>query len=103
MRVKPFSSSDTRLSLPPDSVQPEQLLLRLGEFDLERSNEPYAFTERKVQIIATHPQFDARTFEYDLALLRFVDALDLILSTLLFANEHFSGCRSCFPVGGKAE
>ncbi|KAK7086856.1 Suppressor of tumorigenicity 14 protein, partial [Halocaridina rubra] len=53
-----------------EKSQPEELLLRLGEFDLERSNEPYPFVERKVQIVATHPQFDPRTFEYDLALLR---------------------------------
>lgn len=59
-----------------ENVQPEQLLLRLGEFDLERSDEPYAFAERKVQIIATHPQFDARTFEYDLALLRFYEPVN---------------------------
>ncbi|XP_047481203.1 mucin-19-like isoform X2 [Penaeus chinensis] len=59
-----------------ESVQPEQLLLRLGEFDLERSDEPYAFAERKVQIIATHPQFDSRTFEYDLALLRFYEPVN---------------------------
>ncbi|XP_042207156.1 cell wall protein AWA1-like isoform X2 [Homarus americanus] len=56
-----------------ENVQPEQLLLRLGEFDLERADEPYPFAERKVQIIATHPKFDARTFEYDLALLRFYE------------------------------
>ncbi|KAA0202934.1 hypothetical protein HAZT_HAZT005536 [Hyalella azteca] len=54
-----------------ENVQPDQLLLRLGEFDLERADEPYGHVERKVQIIATHPQFDPRTFEYDLALLRF--------------------------------
>ncbi|CAL4064833.1 unnamed protein product [Meganyctiphanes norvegica] len=59
-----------------ENVQPEQLLLRLGEFDLERADEPYGFTERKVQIIATHPQFDARTFEYDLALLRFYEPVN---------------------------
>ncbi|KAF2360372.1 Serine proteases trypsin domain [Trinorchestia longiramus] len=54
-----------------ENVLPDQLLLRLGEFDLERADEPYGHMERKVQIIATHPQFDPRTFEYDLALLRF--------------------------------
>lgn len=75
-REAPFPPLTLGLLLP-DSVQPEQLLLRLGEFDLERSDEPYAFAERKVQIIATHPQFDARTFEYDLALLRCVNLAPL--------------------------
>jgi len=54
-----------------ENAQPDQVLLRFGEYDLERSTEPYQHVERKVQIIATHPQFDPRTFEYDLALLRF--------------------------------
>jgi len=53
-----------------ENAQPDQVLLRFGEYDLERVDEPYPFLERKVQIIATHPQFDPRTFEYDLALLR---------------------------------
>nr|XP_053653090.1 serine protease filzig-like isoform X1 [Cherax quadricarinatus]XP_053653091.1 serine protease filzig-like isoform X1 [Cherax quadricarinatus] len=61
-----------------ENVQPEQLLLRLGEFDLERSDEPYPFAERKVQIIATHPKFDARTFEFDLALLRFYEPVSFL-------------------------
>ncbi|XP_068228256.1 serine proteinase stubble isoform X2 [Palaemon carinicauda] len=54
-----------------ENAQPDELLLRLGEFDLEKDDEPYPFAERKVQIVATHPQFEPRTFEYDLALLRF--------------------------------
>ncbi|XP_071546992.1 uncharacterized protein Np isoform X2 [Panulirus ornatus] len=56
-----------------ENIQPDELLLRMGEFDLERSDEPYPFAERKVQIIATHPKFNARTFEFDLALLRFYE------------------------------
>lgn len=54
----------------PFSVPPSDLLLRLGEFDLAEEDEPYGFLERRVQIVASHPQFDPRTFEYDLALLR---------------------------------
>ncbi|XP_066967356.1 serine proteinase stubble isoform X2 [Macrobrachium rosenbergii] len=61
-----------------ENVQPDELLLRLGEFDLETSEEPYPFTERKVQIVATHPQFDPRTFEYDLALLRFQEPVNFL-------------------------
>jgi hypothetical protein len=52
------------------SVPPSDLLLRLGEYDLSLEEEPYGYQERRVQIVASHPQFDPRTFEYDLALLR---------------------------------
>jgi len=56
-----------------EKVPPTDLLLRIGEFDLSEEKEPYGYVERRVQIVATHPQFDARTFEYDLALLRFYE------------------------------
>ncbi|XP_068083907.1 serine proteinase stubble [Anabrus simplex] len=56
-----------------ESVAPADLLLRLGEHDLSTEEEPYGYQERRVQIVASHPQFDARTFEYDLALLRFYE------------------------------
>lgn len=45
----------------------------MGEYDLATDEEEYPYVERKVQIVASHPQFDSRTFEYDLALLRFYD------------------------------
>ena len=54
------------------SVPPSDLLLRLGEYDLAEEEEPYGYQERRVQIVASHPQFDPRTFEYDLALLRYL-------------------------------
>jgi len=57
------------------SVPPSDLLLRIGEHDLANEDEPYGYQERRVQIVASHPQFDARTFEYDLALLRFYEPL----------------------------
>lgn len=53
------------------SVSPSDLLLRLGEHDLAVEDEPYGYQERRVPFVASHPQFDPRTFEYDLALLRF--------------------------------
>ncbi|CAD7077845.1 unnamed protein product [Hermetia illucens] len=56
-----------------DNVPPSDLLLRLGEYDLAEEEEPYGYQERRVQIVASHPQFDPRTFEYDLALLRFYE------------------------------
>ncbi|XP_018053146.1 PREDICTED: serine proteinase stubble [Atta colombica] len=58
-----------------ESVPPSELLLRIGEHDLANEDEPYGYQERRVQIVASHPQFDARTFEYDLALLRFYEPL----------------------------
>ena len=52
-------------------VNPDELLLRMGEYDLnDEFPEPYLFQDRKVQIVASHPKFDPKTFEYDLALLR---------------------------------
>ncbi|XP_015604639.1 serine proteinase stubble [Cephus cinctus] len=59
-----------------ENVPPSDLLLRIGEHDLANEDEPYGYQERRVQIVASHPQFDARTFEYDLALLRFYEPLE---------------------------
>ena len=43
----------------------------MGEYDLnDEFPKPYSFQDRKVQIVASHPKFDPKTFEYDLALLR---------------------------------
>jgi len=57
-----------------ESVNPDELLLRMGEYDLnDEFPEPYTFQDRKVQIVASHPKFDPKTFEYDLALLRFYE------------------------------
>jgi len=57
-----------------ESVNPDELLLRMGEYDLnDEFDEPYTFQDRKVQIVASHPKFDPKTFEYDLALLRFYE------------------------------
>jgi len=44
----------------------------MGEFDLDDTTpEPYTFQDRKVAIVITHQEFDPKTFENDLALLRF--------------------------------
>nr|AMO02568.1 serine protease 6 [Tityus serrulatus] len=47
--------------------------MRLGEYDLSTEEEYLPYIERRVQLIASHPKFDRRTFEYDLALLRFYE------------------------------
>ncbi|XP_025837249.1 serine proteinase stubble [Agrilus planipennis] len=59
-----------------DNVPPSDLLLRFGEHDLSTESEPHIHQERRVQIVASHPEFDPRTFEYDLALLRFYEPLE---------------------------
>ncbi|CAB3380587.1 Hypothetical predicted protein [Cloeon dipterum] len=56
-----------------ENVPPSDLLLRLGEHDLSTEKEAHPHLDRRVQIVASHPQFDSRTFEYDLALLRFYE------------------------------
>ena len=43
----------------------------MGEYDLATDEEEFPYVERKVQLVESHPKFDPRTFEYDLALLRF--------------------------------
>ena len=48
----------------------------MGEYDLNSDAEPHKHIDRKVQIVASHPKFDPKTFEYDLALLRFYDKVD---------------------------
>ena len=55
------------------SVSPDDLSLRMGEYDVASNAEPHSYVDRKVQIVASHPKFDPKTFEYDLALLRFYD------------------------------
>ncbi|CAN7984354.1 unnamed protein product [Ixodes hexagonus] len=57
------------------NVSPNDIMLRLGEYDLKSDREQLPHVERRIQIVATHPRFDASTFEYDLALLRFYDAI----------------------------
>lgn len=46
------------------------LLLRIGEYDMSGVSEPHEHQDRKLQLIEMHPQFDHRTYENDLALLK---------------------------------
>lgn len=71
-------------------------MLRIGEHDLGNEDEPYNYVERRVQIVATHPQFDPRTYEYDLALLRFYEPLvpfqpNVVPICLPFDDDSFVG------------
>ncbi|EDW79819.2 uncharacterized protein Dwil_GK17815 [Drosophila willistoni] len=85
-----------------DNVPPSDLLLRLGEYDLAEEEEPYAYQERRVQIVASHPQFDPRTFEYDLALLRFYEPVvfqpNIIPVCVPENDENFIG-QTAFVTG----
>lgn len=51
------------------------MLLRLGEFDVSNQNEPFPYIERRVKTVVSHPSFDPKTFEYDLALIRFTEPI----------------------------
>ena len=57
-------------------MSPDDLLLRIGEYDLSSTDEPDNHIERKVHIVASHPKYNNETFEYDLALLRFYDSVN---------------------------
>ncbi|CAG9805159.1 unnamed protein product [Chironomus riparius] len=85
-----------------ENVPPSDLLLRLGEYDLSIEEEPYGYQERRVQIVASHPQFDPRTFEYDLALLRFYEPVvfqpNIIPVCVPENDEDFIG-RTAFVTG----
>uniref|UniRef100_A0A336M734 CSON005463 protein n=1 Tax=Culicoides sonorensis TaxID=179676 RepID=A0A336M734_CULSO len=85
-----------------DNVPPSDLLLRLGEYDLAVEEEPYGYQERRVQIVASHPQFDPRTFEYDLALLRFYEPVifqpNIIPVCVPDSDEDFIG-RTAYVTG----
>lgn len=48
---------------------------RLGEFDVSNQEEPYPYIERRVRSVVSHPSFDPKTFEYDLALLKFAEPI----------------------------
>ena len=43
------------------SVSPDDLSLRMGEYELNGTNEPHKHIDRKVQIVASHPKFDPKT------------------------------------------
>ena len=51
------------LSLSNKSVSPDDLLLRMGEYNLGFTDEPQDQVDRKVQIVVSHSRFDQKTFE----------------------------------------
>ena len=51
------------LSLSNNSVSPDDLLLRMGDYYLGFTDKPQDQVDSKVQIVASHPKFDPKTFE----------------------------------------
>jgi hypothetical protein len=53
----------------------QDVILRIGDFDLSDNDVPFNYTERRIQLVIPHPKFfgPAKTFEYDLALIRFYE------------------------------
>ncbi|XP_035205874.1 serine protease filzig-like isoform X2 [Stegodyphus dumicola] len=56
-----------------DGKLPNDVMLRLGEYNLYRTDESYPHVERRIYMIVIHPNFDPVTYENDLALLRFYE------------------------------
>ena len=78
----------------------KDLLLRMGEYDFDRTYEPLGHVNRKVLRVISHPKYDPKApgtkcFEYDLALLRFEEpvrfAKNLIPICLPNDNEDWAG------------
>lgn len=42
---------------------------------MSNQNEPYPYTERRVKAVVSHSSFDPKTFEYDLALIKFTEPI----------------------------
>jgi len=55
----------------------ERLKVRLGEWDLPSNNEPFGPHEYPVSEIIIHPNFNPRTFQNDIAILRLSNYIDL--------------------------
>ncbi|XP_042859162.1 serine proteinase stubble-like isoform X2 [Penaeus japonicus] len=72
--------------------KPNQVTVVLGEYDLETTDEPYAFVNRGVTTIIQNPLFNPVSFEYDIALLRLRDPVVFqpnILPVCLPRKEDF--------------
>jgi hypothetical protein len=50
-------------SLSNKSVSPDDLLLRMGEYDWGFTDKPQGHVDRKVQVLASHPKFYPKFFE----------------------------------------
>ena len=65
------------------SITPDDLLVRMGEFDTLSTNEPYPHVDQKAQSIFVHPGYDPygiTTKGYDIALIKLTDPVDYALN-----------------------
>ena len=74
----------------------DNLLLRLGEYDFESTDEPLGHVNRRVLRVVRHPKYDANSYNgYDMALLRFDEpvrfAKNMIPICLPDENEDWAG------------
>ncbi|XP_014229984.1 serine proteinase stubble-like [Trichogramma pretiosum] len=58
------------------NIAPDLLLVRIGEFDFERQDEPLPYEERAISMVIEHEGFKRSTFENDVALMRFWQPVD---------------------------
>ncbi|GAB6027530.1 hypothetical protein CHUAL_001778 [Chamberlinius hualienensis] len=90
---------------------PGDFVLRMGEFDLDSSNEPLRHVERRIEQIIVHPKFHSQSFENDLALVRFQIrmqfqehiipiCLPLINDTFVNETGYATGWGKLFYVNG---
>ena len=63
--VKEMEYSETSLQ----DIAPSNLLVRVGEYHVLKTNEPHKHIDRRIKKVVTHRNFDKATYEYDIALL----------------------------------
>ena len=56
-----------------------KVLARMGEHDLESTDEPHPHVDRYIQRIFIHPKYSGVTYDYDLALLKLNAPVDFAL------------------------
>lgn len=54
-------------------IAPSNLLVRVGEYHVLRTNEAHRHIDRRIKKVVTHRKFDKATYEYDIALLEMHD------------------------------
>jgi len=54
-------------------IAPSNLLVRVGEYHVLRTNEAHKHIDRRIRKVVTHRKFDKGTYEYDIALLQMQD------------------------------
>lgn len=85
-------------------LRPEELKVRLGEWDVQRDDEFYPFVETNVREIIWHPEFQPASLVNDVALLRLETPVDqqqmphVAPACLATPDEQFAGQR-CWVAG----